>query len=115
MLAFEEKIQLSNPEHFEFGNGLWKGKKPPFITSLVIRNTNFTKSGKIDYSDVAILDVEQRQFEQRKLVKGDIIIERSGGGPKQPVGRVAFFENEEGNYSYSNFTSRIRVTWERAV
>ncbi|WP_051396738.1 restriction endonuclease subunit S [Bradyrhizobium elkanii] len=92
-----------------FLNGLWKGEKPPFITVGVIRNTNFAKDGSIDDSDIAWLDVEAKKFEKRKLKLGDIILEKSGGGPKQPVGRVALFEKEEGDYSFSNFTSAIRV------
>lgn len=106
---WQEYVLLENPEYFDFGNGLWTGKKPPFQSVTVIRNTNFTNSGKIDYSDVAVLNVEKKQFEQRRLLQGDIIIERSGGGPKQPVGRVVYFDRYEGDYSFSNFTSRIRV------
>jgi len=109
MESLKEYIKLENPKYFDFGNGLWKGKKPPFRKVTVIRNTNFTDSGKIDYSNVAVLDVEEKQFEKRSLKWGDIIIERSGGGPKQPVGRVVFFDLENGDYSFSNFTSRIRV------
>ena len=105
----KEYIRLENPDFFDFGNGLWKGKKPPFRKVTVIRNTNFTDSGKIDYSNVAVLNVEEKQFEKRSLRWGDIIIERSGGGPKQPVGRVVFFDLKNGDYSFSNFTSRIRV------
>lgn len=75
----------------------------------VIRNTNFAKDGTINDSDLAWLDVEAQKFEKRKLRFGDIILEKSGGGPKQPVGRVAIFEKKEGNYSFSNFTSAIRV------
>jgi type I restriction enzyme, S subunit len=92
-----------------FLNGLWKGEKPPYATVGVIRNTNFGKDGSIDDSDIAWLEVEVRKFEKRKLKFGDIILEKSGGGPKQPVGRVALFEKEEGDYSFSNFTSAIRV------
>jgi type I restriction enzyme S subunit len=102
-------ILLENTKYFDFGNGIWTGKKPPFITVIVIRNTNFTNSGKIDYSNVAVLEVEKKQFELRKLVEGDIIIERSGGGSKQPVGRVVYFDKANGDFSFSNFTSRIRV------
>jgi type I restriction enzyme S subunit len=109
MEGWKDFILLENPKYFDFGNGLWKGKKPPFIPVTVIRNTNFTDSGEIDYSNVAILDVETKQFQKRQLVEGDIIIERSGGGPKQPVGRVVYFSNSEGDFSFSNFTSRIRV------
>lgn len=93
----------------EFGNGLWTGKKPPFINVGVIRNTNFTKEGKLDDSDIVYLDVEQSQFVKRMLKYGDLILEKSGGGPKQPVGRVVIFDKEVGNYSFSNFTSLIRI------
>jgi type I restriction enzyme, S subunit len=92
-----------------FLNGLWKGEKPPFVTVGVIRNTNFAKDGSIDDSDIAWLEVEAKKFEKRKLRFGDVILEKSGGGPKQPVGRVALFEKEDGDYSFSNFTSAIRV------
>lgn len=71
----------------EFSNGLWKGEKPPFVNVGVIRNTNFTKDGTLDDSDIAYLDVEAKQFEKRRLQLGDVILEKSGGGPKQPVGR----------------------------
>lgn len=93
----------------DFYNGLWKGKKPPYIEVGVIRNTNFTKDGELDGSDIAYLPVEKKQLEKRKLVFGDIILEKSGGGPKQPVGRVIVFNKKEGIFSFSNFTSAIRI------
>src|SRR3989339_862162 len=93
----------------EFSNGLWTGKKAPFQRVGVIRNTNFTKDGKLDDSDIVYLEVEQSQFTKRKLQYGDLILEKSGGGPKQPVGRVIIFDKKEGDYSFSNFTSAIRV------
>jgi len=92
-----------------FKNGLWKGKKEPFIHVGVIRNTNFTKNGQLDDSDIAYLDVESKQYASRKLEYGDLILEKSGGGPKQPVGRVIPFEKKEGEFSFSNFTSIIRI------
>jgi type I restriction enzyme, S subunit len=102
-------IPLADSNHFETINGLWTGKKAPFIEAGVIRNTNFTQSGVIDYSNVAYLQVEQKQLSKRRLEAGDIIIERSGGGPQQAVGRVVFFNRDDGDYSFSNFTSAIRV------
>jgi type I restriction enzyme, S subunit len=96
-------------EACQFSNGLWKGKKPPFVNVGVIRNTNFTKEGTIDDSDIAYLDVEVKKFEKRRLRFGDIILEKSGGGQKQPVGRVVLFDKIEGDFSFSNFTSAIRV------
>lgn len=99
--------QLS--EVCDFGNGLWKGKKPPFIEVGVIRNTNFTKDCHLDCSDIVFLNVEQSQFAKRKLKYGDIILEKSGGGPKQAVGRVVIFDKHDGDFSFSNFTSLMRV------
>ena len=93
----------------QFTNGLWKGEMPPFVNVGVIRNTNFTKEGALDDSDIAYLDVEEKKFEKRRLQFGDIILEKSGGGPKQPVGRVALFNKTEGDFSFSNFTAALRV------
>ena len=58
---------------------------------------------------MAYLNVEEKQLSKRRLEPGDIIIERSGGGPKQPVGRVVYFDREDDIFSFSNFTSAIRV------
>ena len=93
----------------DFISGLWTGKKPPYINVGVIRNTNFHKNGSLDFSDIAQLDVEVKQFSTRQLKFGDIVLEKSGGGPKQPVGRVCVFDKEDGLYSLSNFTSAIRI------
>ena len=90
-------------------NGLWTGKKPPFKTVAVIRNTNFSKDCRLKMDDVAMIDVEERQFATRKLQVGDIIIEKSGGSDKQPVGRPVIFNIPDGDYSFSNFTSALRV------
>lgn len=92
-------------------NGLWTGKKPPYTLARVIRNTNFTKMGELNLNNVAEIEVEKRHLQDRRLEYGDIILENSGGSPAQPVGRVVFFDlKDQNNYSYSNFTSRIRVT-----
>ena len=90
-------------------NGLWKGKKPPYVNVGVIRNANFTKEFTIRYDNIEYLDVEEKQYSKRKLQKGDLIIEKSGGGEKQPVGRAVLFEKKDGEYSFSNFTSVLRI------
>lgn len=93
----------------QFINGLWKGEDPPFVHVGVIRNTNFTKEGALDDTDIAYLDVEAKKFQKRRLQFGDLILEKSGGGPRQPVGRVVMFDKSEGDFSFSNFTAAIRV------
>jgi len=89
-------------------NGLWKGKKEPFIKVGVIRNANFNKDFTLRYDNIEYLDVEERQYTKRKLHRGDIIVEKSGGSEKQPVGRAVLFD-ADGDFSFSNFTSILRI------
>ena len=65
-------------------NGLWKGTKQPLKTVGVIRSTNFTKQCEFDHSKIIFIEVEEKKFLKRKLQCGDIVVERSGGGPNQP-------------------------------
>ena len=90
-------------------NGLWKGKIGPFVNVGVIRNANFTKSFTLSFDNIEYLDVEAKQYKTRKLQRGDLIVEKSGGSEKQPVGRTVLFDKEEGEYSFSNFTSVLRI------
>ena len=96
-------------ECVEITGGLWTGSKPPFVKVKVIRNTNFTMDGRLDLSDVAEIDAEEKQFQSRELETGDIILEKSGGSQTQAVGRVVYFDLLEKGYSFSNFTARLRV------
>ncbi len=90
-------------------NWLWTWKKEPFTTVKVIRNTNFKPDWKLDLSNVAEIDVEKKQFEKRKLEYWDIVIEKSWWSETQAIWRVVFFDLKTDNYSYSNFTARLRV------
>ena len=90
-------------------NGLWTGKKEPLIKVAVIRNTNFSKDCKLKFDDVAYINVEEKQFNSRKLKFGDIIVEKSGGSEKQPVGRAVLFDVRYDNFSFSNFTATLRI------
>lgn len=96
-------------------NGLWKGKKEPFVNVGVIRNANFTKDFKLDYSNIEYIDVEQRAFSQRHLLNGDLIVEKSGGSDKNPVGRAVLYEGIDGAFSYSNFTMVLRITHKETI
>ena len=90
-------------------NGLWKGKKEPFVKVGVIRNANFTKDFKLDYSKIEYIDVEERAFKKRHLVNGDLIVEKSGGSDNNPVGRAILYEGKNAIFSFSNFTMVLRI------
>ena len=94
---------------FEEINGLWKTDEEDYINVCVIRSTEFSDYGTICFDKLEPMPVKRSQYKTRKLFPGDIVLERSGGGPDQPVGRVCWFEREDGEYSFSNFTSCIRV------
>ena len=73
----------------------------------VIRTTNFTNTGKLNLADVVTRDIDPIKVEKKRLKKGDIILERSGGTNENPVGRVVYF-NEDGQYLFNNFTQLLR-------
>ena len=75
----------------------------------VLRTTNFTNNGEVDYSDVVTRNLGKKKLSEKYLRHGDIIIEKSGGSDKQPVGRVIFFEGPENTYLFNNFTGLLRV------
>jgi type I restriction enzyme S subunit len=72
----------------------------------VLRSTNFTASGIIDYSKLAIRNIEEKKRVKKGLVSGDVVLEKSGGSPTQPVGRVVYFENDK-PFLFSNFTQKL--------
>ena len=78
---------------------------------FVLRTTNFTNSGVINYDKVVKRDIPDTKVEEKKLKYGDIILEKSGGTDKTPVGRVVFCDNkiESDVYLCNNFTQAMRV------
>lgn len=75
----------------------------------IIRTANFTNLGIIDFSNIVLRKIEPKKIAQKKLVSGDVIIEKSGGSPTQPVGRVVYFENPNNSiYLCNNFTTILR-------
>ena len=75
----------------------------------VLRTTNFTNEGAINYNDVVTRTIIKKNIDEKFLRKGDIIIEKSGGSDKFPVGRVVYFDGEGSRYLFNNFTGLLRV------
>ena len=88
----------------EWGNDDETGNGIP-----VLRTTNFTNDGSINYSSVVTRNIKKKYFADKYLQNGDIIIEKSGGSDKQPVGRVVYFDGEKNKYLFNNFTGLLRV------
>lgn len=75
----------------------------------VIRTTNFTNEGNIDYSNVVTRNIKRKNIGKKFLKQGDIIIEKSGGSDDQPVGRVVYFNGPNDRYLFNNFTGLLRI------
>lgn len=107
------KIQLAElieaPITGEWGNEITDINNQNIVK--VIRTTNFTNNGEIDYSNITLRNIEYTKCEKKKLKYGDIILEKSGGTDLNPVGRVVFFDKNDTNdvYLTNNFTTTLRV------
>jgi type I restriction enzyme S subunit len=90
-------------------SGEW-GKEATSNNSVyVIRTADFTNDGRIKYEQLVKRAIDPAKVEKKRLIRGDVIIEKSGGSPNQPVGRVVFFDSNDSNaYLCNNFTAILR-------
>lgn len=88
--------------------GIW-GEPDADSGMSILRSTNFRNDGTFDLSDLALRAIPAEKHDQKVLLPGDIVLERSGGGPKQPVGRVCFFEGDKRDHTFGNFCQRLRA------
>lgn len=87
---------------------------PDYELCYVVRNTNFHNDFNLDFSDVAQRYIKKSKAEKLALKKGDILIEKSGGSPIQPVGRVALIDDLpfDKPVVFSNFLQKMEVNQE---
>ena len=90
-------------------SGEW-GSEPDESSSVkVLRTTNFTNSGVINFEKVVQRNISKLVVDKKRLQLGDVIIEKSGGSPTQPVGRVVYFDKDvEEPILCNNFTTILR-------
>ncbi len=89
--------------------GVWGKPATKNSGIFVLRSTNLTNDGHLNFSNIAERHIEGN-VDKLKLSDGDILVEKSGGGPGQPVGRVAYFKAPDNNiYSFANFIQRLRT------
>lgn len=86
-----------------------------YVNCLVIRATEFDTADRLilESHRVRFRYLQRSSYETRSLRASDIVLEKSGGGPLQPVGRVALIEPDQAKtytLSFSNFVMRLRAT-----
>lgn len=74
----------------------------------VLRSTNLTNERRLDLSDIALRALKAEKAEKLAPRQGDILLERSGGGPDQPVGRVGHVADDLPGHAFSNFLHLLR-------
>ena len=57
--------------------------------------------------EYTIRSYASKEVENKKLVKGDLLIEKSGGGDKTPVGRCVVFDLDIHDAMYANFMEKL--------
>ncbi|MDU0257452.1 restriction endonuclease subunit S [Streptomyces sp. PU10] len=73
-----------------------------------VRAADFDRaSRRVDLSTAPLRHVEPSSFRQHLLKAGDLILEKSGGGEKQPVGMAVLFTGST-KAVCSNFCARVR-------
>ncbi len=90
-------------------SGEWGCEDPDKIGLPILRTTNFTNEGNINYNNIITRIVKKNNIKEKFLQFGDILLEKSGGSEQQPVGRVVFFENENNKYLCNNFITILRL------
>ncbi len=84
-----------------------------FERCLVIRSTEFDNEYNLmlDSKRVKYRLINREKLLKLDLQRNDILIEKSGGSPDQPVGRVAILDSSLGTlnkFCFSNFIHKIR-------
>jgi len=88
-------------------SGIW-GDEDLTDGVSILRSTNFNADGTLDFTKLTFRTIESRKRESKLLQSGDILLEKSGGGPTQPVGRVCLFRGDIQAHSFGNFIARLR-------
>lgn len=89
-------------------------KENQYDTCLVIRATEFDNlyNLKLENDRVRYRKIKKDKIKKLEIQPYDLLIEKSGGSPDQPVGRISLLTEdlfEDNTLCYSNFIHKIRV------
>lgn len=94
--------------------GLWgEGAGEADLDVRVIRVTEMGRLGTLNPVTAATRSITQAQYTSRALREGDLLLEKSGGGPATPVGRVGLVLDLEDPAICSNFMQLMRPDFQR--
>lgn len=76
-----------------------------------VADFDFSRLAIVSDAEFTIRNYTQPIIDKLSLERGDILVEKSGGGDKTPVGRAVFFDKDEPAL-FANFIERLRVATE---
>lgn len=89
--------------------GEWGAEPRGKLTDTVVfRGADFNASGRLTATAGVPRSIPALKLKRIALRQGDILLEKSGGSPDQPVGRVSFFQSAKGTAVSSNFLQTLR-------
>ncbi|MGM0934238.1 MAG: restriction endonuclease subunit S [Bacteroidota bacterium] len=78
----------------DWGKDPIKESSEDFGKVFCIRGSEFKNWKKEKGETASLRKIKKASLEKRKLKKGDVLLEISGGGPDQPVGRTVIIDDE---------------------
>lgn len=98
----------------EWGESCENGIPPGYVQVSVLRGTEFRDWDEDRGSTAAERAIKKASLEKRQLQAGDLVIEISGGGPEQPVGRCLLIDETvlkkaRSPLICSNFCRQVRL------
>lgn len=108
------------PSHWKVGrlrstvtgcqNGTWGDEADGMHDVICVRVADFDRLRfGVNLDDPTLRSIEPKAAQARRLRKGDLLLEKSGGGEKQPVGAVVMYGHDEPAVC-SNFVARVPVS-----
>lgn len=106
-----EKIRLKNVFCKRLA-GSWGNEQ-----NISQRNTVCLRIADFDYKklkfkkgkEYTLRSYPLKEIEMKKLAKGDLLIEKSGGGEKTPVGRCIVYDLDFRDAMYANFMEKLSI------
>ena len=90
-------------------NGVWGEEAEGTHDRTCVRVADFDRIRfRVSLDNPTLRSIEPGIAETRRLEEGDLLLEKSGGGERQPVGAVVIYEHDEPAVC-SNFVARMPV------
>ncbi len=90
-------------------NGIWGEEPDGLHDTICIRVADFDRAGfRVRLDTPTLRSIDPELLKSRRLAQDDLLLEKSGGGDKQPVGAVVTFEHDRPAVC-SNFVAKLPI------